>query len=121
MGTASATTHSPPVDITHDELPEWALALLAVGGTESPWVTVLQSLPYLPCDRNAAYLRCERYDRRVTRERQRRGSYLLSVDALDARKDELPCEKSGHKVLLPKRRLIERLLGCRVLWPKASS
>ena len=120
MGAATALQEHVEA-IAYEELPEWAHSLDAIGGPENPWVTVKESLPYLPCDRNNAYLRCDRYDRRVTRERKRRGTYLLSVDALDARADELPCEKHDHKVMLPKRRLIERLLGCRVLWPRAES
>lgn len=118
---ASAALQTNVEAIAYEELPEWARSLLAIGGADNPWITVKEALPYLPCDRNAAYLRCDRYDQRVTRERKRRGTYLLSVDALDARADELPCEKHDHKVMLPKRRLIERLLGCRVSWPRAAS
>jgi len=118
MGVSAALqTHAGA--IAYDDLPEWVHSLAAIGGPDNPWVTVRQALPYLPCDRNVAYLRCDRYDRRVTRERKRRGTYLLSVDALDARADELPCERSPHKVMIPKRRLIERLLGCHVTWPVA--
>lgn len=116
-----ATVEQQAEAIPYAQLPEWARSILAIGGRKNPWVTVAQALPYLPCDRNAAYLRCDRYDRRVTRERTRRGTYLLSVDALDARADEIPCEKHAHKIMLPKRRLIERLLGCRVSWPRGAS
>ena len=116
-----ATAEHQAEAIPYVQLPEYALSILAIGGRKNPWVTVAQALPFLPCDHNSAYLRCNRYDRRVTRERTRRGTYLISVDALDARADELPCEKHAHKIMIPKRRLIERLLGCRVLWPRAES
>lgn len=112
-----ATVEQQAEAIPYAQLPEWARSILAIGGRKNPWVTVAQALPYLPCDRNAAYLRCDRYDRRVTRERTRRGTYLLSVDALDARADEIPCDRAPHKIMIPKRRLIERLLGSHVGWP----
>ena len=114
---APSTAQIHPGALAYEDLPEWAHEILAMGG-KRPWVTVDQVLPYLPCKRNPAYARCAHYDRRLTRERLRRGGYLLDVGQLDAQADELPCEKHDHKVMLPKRRLIERLLGCRVVWPR---
>lgn len=92
-------------------LPAWALRLLDEGGRETPWVEVPVALAYLPVGRKKAYDMCDVYDRRLSRERRRRGRWLLDVEATFARPNEIPCLREGRRVLVSKRLLLVKLLG----------
>jgi hypothetical protein len=97
--------------VTEVALPEWVARLTAIGGEDCPWVSITDAQPFLPVPRNKGYVEAQRYLRRIDKERKRRHSFLLPMDALYARDGELPAIREGRSILLPKHLLIVKLLG----------
>jgi len=94
-------------------LPEWIPRLRAIGGEACPWATVQELEEFLPYGGNTdrQYRAANRYIKRVEKERARHRSYLLPVDALYARDNELPAKREGRNIYVVKELLIIKLLG----------
>ena len=97
--------------VTELAVPAWVGELRAIGGEQCPFISITAALPFLPTVRNKSYAEAQRYLRRIDKERKRRHSFLLPMDALYARDGELPAIREGRSILLPKHLLIVKLLG----------
>jgi hypothetical protein len=94
-----------------DIVPSWVHDLLKAGRGESdPYVRASVAARYVPGTRTVFYRSLHRYEARIAAARKRSG-YLLPVDTLLARPDEIPCERVGQSFYVPKRLLIIKLLG----------